>query len=117
MNTGVHRLIFYPDNSAIFVRVRIIDDKLVEGSEAFGAQLIVPDHHKLNGVKLGSPSLAKVAIKDGTYVSLLLITIFCNTPTDDKPSTIPPTKSPTTQPPRKIICYIASYLVTLFIMN
>ena len=63
----MHRLIFYPDNSAFFIRVRIVDDKLVEGSEAFGAQLIVPDHHKINGVKLGSPSLAIVTIKDGAF--------------------------------------------------
>ena len=68
MRTGVHHLIFYSDSSAIIVRVRIIDDKLVEGNETFGVQLIVPDHHKLNGVKLGNPSFAKVVINDGAYV-------------------------------------------------
>ena len=67
VRTGVHRLIFYPDNRAAVVRVRIIDDKLVEGSEAFGVQLTVPDHHKVNGVKLGNPSLAKVVINDGMF--------------------------------------------------
>ena len=65
VRTGVHRLIFYPDSNAIAIRVRIIDDELVEGNEAFGVQLIVPDHHKVNGVKLGNISLAKVVIKDG----------------------------------------------------
>ena len=68
VRTVVHQLIFYPNNSPIIVRVRIIDDKLVEGNEAFGVQLIVPDHHKTNSVKLGNLSLAKVIIKDGMYV-------------------------------------------------
>ena len=67
VRTGVHRLFFHPDNSAAVVRVRIIDDELVEGSEAFGVRLIVPDHHKVNGVKLGKLSLAKVVIKDGMF--------------------------------------------------
>ena len=67
VRTGVHRLIFYPNNSAAVVRVRIMDDELIEGSEAFGVWLIVPDHHKVNGVKLGNPSLAKVIIKDGMF--------------------------------------------------
>ena len=67
VRTRVHRLIFYPYNSAAVVRVRIIDDELIEGSEAFGVRLIVPDHHKVNGVKLGNPSLAKVIIKDGMF--------------------------------------------------
>ena len=68
MRTGVHRLIFYPDSNVIAIRVRIIDDELVEGNEAFGVQLIVPDHHKVNGVKLGNISLAKVVIKDGMFL-------------------------------------------------
>lgn len=61
----VNRLVFYPDESVSTVIVRIADDKLVEGTEAFGVQLVVPDHHKHNGVKLGNPSLATVFIKDG----------------------------------------------------
>ena len=118
VRTGVHRLIFYPNNSPIIVRVRIIDDKLVEGNEAFGVRLIVPDHHKVNGVKLGNTSFAKVVIKDGTYVCSFyyFVTMFYNNPIDDKPSTIPSTKPPTTQPPCKIIiCYLASQYVYLYI--
>ena len=70
VRTGVYRLNFYPDNNVIVVSVRIIDDELVEGNEAFGVQLIVPDHHKVNGVKLGNLSLAKVVIKDGMFFIL-----------------------------------------------
>jgi len=71
--TGVYRLVFYPGVNSITIRVKIRDDLLVEGTEAFGVQLIVPDHHKAN-VKLGNPSLATVFIKDGTYfyISLLI---------------------------------------------
>ena len=64
MKTGVSRLIFYPYESSALISVKILDDKLVEGIESFGVQLIVPDHHKANGVKLGSPSLITVFIRD-----------------------------------------------------
>lgn len=118
VKTGVNRLVFYPDErSVIAVRVRIRDDKLVEGTEAFGVQLSVPDHHKLNGVKLGNLSLATVFIKDGMFYNLhsfCFIDHLCYSPTDDKPVTIPPTKPPTThQPtkPRKIINLLLSYIV------
>ena len=75
VKVGVSRLIFYPHESAIAVRIRIVDDKLVEGTEAFGVQLVVPDHHKVKGVKLGNPSLATVSIRDGmlsNYMSYLV---------------------------------------------
>ena len=77
-STGVSRLIYYPYESTIAVTVGIIDDELVEGTEAFGVQLIVPDHHKANGVKLGNPSLATVFIRDGMYVKCVnfFINIF-----------------------------------------
>ena len=91
------RLIYYPRESTIAVRVRIVDDKLVEGTEAFGVQLIIPDHHKVNGVKLGNPSLATVLIRDGTYIcSTTYIMSYLVTSTyyllcllDDEPATPP----------------------------
>ena len=58
-------MIFYPHVSVIRVKIPIRDDKLVEGTEAFGVKLIVPDHHKANGVGLGNPSIAIVFIRDG----------------------------------------------------
>ena len=58
-------MIFYPHVSAIRVKIPIKDDKLVEGTEAFGVKLVVPDHHKANGVDLGYPSIATVFIRDG----------------------------------------------------
>ena len=53
------------------VKVTIKDDKRFEGTEAFGAQLIVPNHHKRNGLKLGAISLATVFINDGTSCSYI----------------------------------------------
>jgi len=53
----------------IYVKVKIFDDKLVEETEAFGVQLSIPDHHKSNGVQLGTPSLATVFIKDGKVIN------------------------------------------------
>ena len=49
----------------IYIKVQIFDDKLLEGTEAFGVQLSIPNHHKANGVKLGDPSGVTVFIKDG----------------------------------------------------
>ena len=48
----------------IYIKVRIFDDKRLEGTEAFGVQLSIPNNHKANGVKLGDPSHATVFIKD-----------------------------------------------------
>ena len=62
---GITRLVFYPSDDAKAVRVKIFDDRLVEGTESFGVKLIVPDHHIANGLKLGNPSLTTVFIKDG----------------------------------------------------
>ena len=53
--------------SAGTVKATIKDDKRFEGTEAFGAQLIVPDHHKSKGLKLGSTSRATVFINDGMF--------------------------------------------------
>ena len=60
------KLIFNAGVNALILKVRIYDDRRVEGTEAFGVQLVIPDHHLRNGVKLGNPSLATVFIKDGT---------------------------------------------------
>ena len=64
VKTGLYRMILYSHESSALIRVKILDDKVVEGIEAFGVQLIVPDHHKANGVKLGSPSFITVFIRD-----------------------------------------------------
>ena len=66
VRTEVTRLIFYTHEKVKTIKVRIFDDQLVEKTEAFGVQLIVPDHHKSKGLKLGNPSIATVCIKDGT---------------------------------------------------
>ena len=65
MRTGNYRLIFYPHVNVIRVKITIRNDKVVEGTEAFGIKLIAPDHHKANGVGLGNPSVATVFIRDG----------------------------------------------------
>ena len=67
LSIGVKRLTFRPGVNTLILRVRIYDDKRVEGTEAFGVQLIVPDFHIKNGLKLGRPSLATVFIKDSMY--------------------------------------------------
>ena len=54
--------------NVIYIKVKIFDDILVEGKEAFGVQLSIPDHHKASGVKLGNPSRATVFIKDGNNI-------------------------------------------------
>ena len=66
VRTGNYRLIFYPHVNVIRVKIAIRDDKVVEGTEAFGVKLIVPNYHKANGVRLGNPSVATVFIRDGT---------------------------------------------------
>ena len=67
MRIGEYRLVFYPNENAKTIKIKITDDKLVEGTESFGVQLIVPDHHIKNGLKLGNPSLATVFIQDSTF--------------------------------------------------
>jgi len=62
-------LTYVPVNqNVVYIKVRIFDDKLLEGTEAFGVQLSIPDHHKANGVKLGNPSRVTVFIKDGNII-------------------------------------------------
>ena len=65
---GIYRIDFNPGVNSRTIRTGIInDDKLVEGTEAFGMQLIVPKHHKPNGLKLGKISVVTVFIKDGMF--------------------------------------------------
>ena len=51
-------------NSKTF-KIAIKDDELVEGTEAFGAKLIIPDHHKSKCLRLGDISVTRVYIIDG----------------------------------------------------
>ena len=60
----------------VYIKVRIFDDILVEGTEAFGVQLSIPDHHKSNGVELGVTSRATVFIKDGEVVILIFLSVL-----------------------------------------
>ena len=115
VKTGVYHLVVYPGVSAVIIKIGIKDDYIVEGTEAFGVQLTVPYHHKAS-VKLGTPSLANVFIKDGMF-SFTHQLLCCYISTDDKPVTKPPTKPPTTHPPTKPrkICFV--FLSFLFIMN
>ena len=64
---GTYRLNFYSSVSTYTVKVAIRDDKLVEGTEAFGVQLILGGYRRPYCLKLGKPSVATVFIKDGTY--------------------------------------------------
>ena len=80
----------------VYIKVQIFDDKLLEGTEAFGVQLSIPNHHKTNGVKLGDPSRATVFIKDGEAVTLVLNAYIQNVAIDERP---PTTRAPTTKPP------------------
>ena len=93
MQTGVFFVYVPANQNVILIKIRIVDDKLVEGTEAFGVQLYIPDHHKANGVKLGDPSRVTVLIKDGKSITFMLTIIVLFTATDD----IPP--SPVTEPP------------------
>ena len=49
------------------MNIAIRDDKLVEGTETFGAQLVLGGYHRLHCLKLGKPSVTTVFIKDGMY--------------------------------------------------
>ena len=105
--TGTGVVVFNPGVNSKTIRIKIRNDNLVEGTEAFGVQLSVPNHHKSKGLKLGNISIATVFIKDGMFYSYVAIHSLCInhfvcTLTDDEaPATSPPTTSPTTQPTTK----------------
>ena len=67
VRTGTYRLNFYSNVNTYIVNVGIKDDKLMEGTEAFGAQLILDGYHRPYCLKLGRPSITTVFIKDGMH--------------------------------------------------
>ena len=64
---GTYTIVFNPGVNSRTVRIKIRNDTLVEGTETFGLQLIVPYHHKSKGLKLGNISIATVFINDGMF--------------------------------------------------
>ena len=62
-----YAIVFNPGVDSRTVRIKIGNDNWVEGTEAFGVQLIVPNHHKSKGLKLGNISIATVFINDGMF--------------------------------------------------
>ena len=64
---GTYTVAFNPGVDSRTVRIKIRNDNLVEGTEAFGVQLIVPNHYKSKGLKLGNNSIATVFINDGMF--------------------------------------------------
>ena len=76
MQTGVFFAYVPANQNVILAKVRIFDDTLVEETEAFGVQLYIPDHHKVNGVKLGNPSHTTVFIKDGKVAVFNGLNVF-----------------------------------------
>ena len=67
VRSGTYHLKFYSTVNAFIVNVAIRDDKWIEGTEAFGAQLILDGYRKPYCIKLGKPSVTTVFIKDGMY--------------------------------------------------
>ena len=67
MRTGTYHLNFYSSVNTFTMNIAIKDDKLVEGTEAFGAQLVLDSYRRPYCLKLGEPSVATVFIKDGMY--------------------------------------------------
>ena len=83
MDTGEKKLIFNTGVNVMYLKVRIYDDKLLEGTEAFGARLIVPDHLRSSGLKLCNPSDVTVFIKDGMFhlhMPIYIIYVVANFP-------------------------------------
>ena len=76
VRTGTYRLNFYSSVSTLTVKVAIRDDKLVEGLEAFGVQLILYDYCRPCCLKLGVPSVTTVFIKDDTYTPSVGVLIY-----------------------------------------
>ena len=64
---GTYAIVFDPGVNSRIVRIKIRNDNLAEGTEAFGVQLIVPNHQKSKGLKLGNNSIATVFINDGMF--------------------------------------------------
>ena len=62
-----YAIVFNPGVNSRTVRNKIRNDNLVEETEVFGAQLIVPNDQKPKGLKLGNNSNATVFINDGMF--------------------------------------------------
>ena len=75
--TGTGVVDFNPGVNSKTIGIKIRNDNLVEGTEAFGVRLIVPYHHKSKGLKLGNISIATVFIKDGMFYSYVAIYSLC----------------------------------------
>ena len=82
VRTGTYGLKFYPGVNTIIVKIAIRDDRWMEGTEAFGVQLILGGYHRPYCLKLGKPSVTTVFIKDGmntpSVVVLVSLIIFVN---------------------------------------
>ena len=72
VRTGTYGLKLYPNVSTIIVKIAIRDDKWMEGTEAFGVQLILGGYRRPYCLKLGKPSVTTVIIKDGMYTSYMV---------------------------------------------
>ena len=75
MRTGTYGLKFYPGVNTIIVKIAIRDDRWMEGTEAFGVQLILGGYHRPYCLKLGKPSVTTVFIKDGMYTPSVVVLI------------------------------------------
>ena len=62
-----YEVVFNPGVDSRTVGIKIKNDTLVEETEVFGAQLIVPNNQKSKGLKLGNNSNATVFINDGMF--------------------------------------------------
>ena len=67
VRNGTYRLNINPRVHTVMVNVPIRDDKLIEGTEAFGAELFLYGYNKPYCLKLGKLSITTVLIKDGMY--------------------------------------------------
>ena len=56
---------FSSKQSTATVYIKIKDDKIVESTEAFQVEILIPHYLYFKVIKFGSPSKAKVYIKDG----------------------------------------------------
>ena len=61
---------FSPRQSIATIYIKIYNDNRVETTEAFQVDILLSKILYLRGIRLGSPSKAKVYIKDGTYANL-----------------------------------------------
>ena len=59
------------------VYIKIKDDNRVESTEVFQVEILISrDTYLRQGVRLGNPSKAKVFIKDGMSLNILIVTAY-----------------------------------------